>query len=512
MTDSETLSSSTTISTTTSNPNKTMKSRILLLIILILTIASCRQSGVPSQYTDSKELPPIYPDYTGGIVVPINIAPLTFQLTVQAEDMVTRLSSGQEEIVIGGLQAKPDIDSWHEMAKKASGNMIKVEVFAKRNDQWQRYKPFDIQISHDSIDPYISYRLIPPSYVSYEEITINQRCLENYDEQTIYNNLLCSSPSQGQCINCHHYQQYNPERMQFHARQRYGGTFISIDGKSKKVNMASDSVLSAGVYPAWHPQLPLIAYSTNKTLQSFHTQDINKIEVLDAASDLILYDINSGKIKHIERDPQEFETFPCWTPDGRTLYYVSAHFEYPGDTINIAHTITHAKDIKYAIYRKSFNPETLSFGERELVYDAPSIGQSATLPRISPDGRWLMFTRGEWGCFHIWHRDADLWLMNLQTMETRPLNECNSDNVESYHSWSSNGRWIIFSSRRNDGVYTRPFIAHIDSDGHVSPPFELPSASPSHHLELMKSYNIPEFMKGPFKLSPHEIADVLKRN
>ena len=477
---------------------------------MLISLLACSSPSVPTHYTESGELPPIYPDYTGGITIPVNIAPLTFQLAGEADEMLTRFSCGEEEMMVEGTQMMPDIGRWKTLISKAKDGEMKVEVYALKDDKWLKFRDFHINVSSDSIDPYISYRLIPPSYVSYEEITLNQRCLESYEESTIYDNLLCSSQGQGQCVNCHHYQQYNPQRMQFHARQNHGGTFISIDGHSRKVNLATDSTLSAGVYPAWHPTLPLIAYSTNKTLQSFHTRDINKIEVLDAASDLILYDIENQQIRHIEHDPQEFETFPCWAPDGKTFYYASAHFEYAGDTIDVAQAITHAQDIKYAIYRKTFDPATRSFGKRELVYDAPALGYSATLPRISPDGRWLMFTRGEWGCFHIWHRDADLWLMDLQTLEARPLGEWNSDNVESYHAWSSNGRWVIFSSRRHDGVYTRPFIAHIDAEGKASKPFELPSAEPDRHLLLMKSYNIPEFMRGPVTLGIHEISDILK--
>ena len=104
--------------------------------------------------------------------------------------------------------------------------------------------------------------------------------------------MLCSDGPDGQCINCHNYQQYNPERMQFHARQNMGGTVVAYDGKIRKINMKNDSILSAGVYPAWHPTLPLIVYSTNTTRQIFHTTNPNKIEVYDSQSDLIAYDID----------------------------------------------------------------------------------------------------------------------------------------------------------------------------------------------------------------------------
>ena len=123
-----------------------------------------------------------------------------------------------------------------------------------------------------------------------------------------------------------------------------------------------------------------------------------------------------------------------------------------------------------------------------------------------------MFTLGNYGCFHIWHHEADLWIMDLQTGEARPWDEVNSADTESYHSWSSNGRWVVFSSRRNDGNFTRPFIAHADKDGKGSKGFELPQADPNYHWEFMKSYNIPEFMRGPVTVTPQQFADVLRNN
>ena len=69
---------------------------------------------------------------------------------------------------------------------------------------------------------------------------------------------------------------------------------------------------------------------------------------------------------------------------------------------------------------------------------------------------------------------------------------------------------MVFSSRRNDGVFTRPFIAHVDRDGLAAVPFELPSANPDYHRQLMKSYNVPELMRGPVEVSPQQFADILK--
>ena len=481
------------------------------IIALGLLICGCSQQ-LPTDFSQSESWPRIYPDYVN-VTVPMNIAPLTFKMDDQSDEMTVRYTFADEEIICRGSQSQPDINDWNHLLATAQGKTIQVETYACKNGQWIKFKSFDIHVSSDSIDPYISYRLISPSYITYEELTINQRCLENYDESVIYDNMLCTDSEKGQCINCHNFQQYNPERMQFHARQNSGGTVITYDGKIRKIDLRNDSILSAGVYPSWHPVLPLIAYSTNTTRQSFHVTDPNKIEVYDIESDLIAYDVEKNEVMNIENDPNELEVFPFWAPDGKSVYYCSAHFEYPSTTTNKnAYLLRHSDQIFYNIYRKSFDPATMEFGPRELVFAADTLGMSATLPRISPDGRYLMFTMGKYGVFHIWHRDADLWMLDLRTGEARPMQELNSPDTESYHSWSSNGRWVVFSSRRHDGTYTRPFIAHIDEKGNGTKPFELPCADPDYHLQFMKCYNIPEFMHGPVTIKPHAFADVLKRD
>ena len=469
---------------------------------------ACSQQ-LPSDFTQSDDLPHIYPDYVD-VTVPVNIAPLSFEMDERSEEMAVRYSFNGEEIICRGTKSQPDIDEWKRLAAAAQGKGIQVETYACNDGQWTRYKPFTIHVSPDSIDAYISYRLIHPSYVAYEELTISQRSLENYEESVIYDNMLCTEGTKGQCINCHNYQQYNPRRMQFHARQNHGGTVIAYDGKIRKINMGNDSILSAGVYPTWHPELPIIVYSTNLTRQNFHVSDPNKIEVYDTASDLIAYDLVKNEVTNIENDPNEMEVFPFWAPDGKSVYYCSAHFEYP-DSIDKKdiYLLKHSNRVRYNIYRKSFDPATMAFGPRELVFNADSLGMSATLPRISPDGRFLMFTMGKFGVFHIWHHDGDLWILDLATGEARPAEELNSPDTESYHSWSSNGRWVVFSSRRDDGIYTRPFIAHVDANGKSAKPFELPCADPDYHRQFMKSYNIPEFMRGPVTIRPQAFADIL---
>ena len=161
----------------------------------------------------------------------------------------------------------------------------------------------------------------------------------------------------------------------------------------------------------------------------------NKIEVYDAESDLIAYNVDKGEITNLENDTTELEVFPAWAPDGKTLYYCSAHFEKQDSSLSrVSEIVKRSQEIKYNIYKKRFDPETMTFSPRELVFAADSLGKSATLPRISPDGRYLMFALAEFGVFHIWHHDADIWMLDLSSASARPMTEINSADTESYHS------------------------------------------------------------------------------
>ena len=167
------------------------------------------------------------------------------------------------------------------------------------------------------------------------------------------------------------------------------------------------------------------------------------------------------------------------------------------------------QDFKYNIYRKSFDPETQMFGSSELVFDARAMNKSATFPRVSPDGRYLLFGMGGYGCFHIWHKDADLYMIDLKTMQLHDVDVVNSNDVESYHAWSSNGRWMLFTSRRDDGGYTRLYMAYFDKRGKAHKPFLLPQRDPYFYADYYKSYNVPEFMIEPVTITPQEFARYL---
>lgn len=114
--------------------------------------------------------------------------------------------------------------------------------------------------------------------------------------------------------------------------------------------------------------------------------------------------------------------------------------------------------IRYDLYRIHFDAEHSKLHTLECVYKASALRKTVSFPRISPDGRFLLFTQSDYGNFSIWHPESDLYLLNLATGNIRNIAEINSDNVDSFHTWSSTGRWLVFSSKRLDGLWARPFL------------------------------------------------------
>ena len=441
-------------------------------MFIIFVLVSCNVK-IPDDFILSNTSVKICPDYTN-LTIPYNITPLNFTIDQDADGYITKVYSNKGvSINIKGKDVLFREDKWKKFISENKGDTIFFQIFLKKGNNWTKYPEFGNYIANEPIDKYLSYRLIPPVFNIYDQISIQQRDLTCFNEKTLYNNRVVSTATRGQCVNCHSFQDYNRTgKMQMHFRGYLPGTLITKDKKLGLFNLKTESTISGGVYPTWHPSLNLIAYSVNSIGQAFHTKDIQKVEVIDRKSDLILYNIEKNEVSKIVSDPNNLETFPYWAPDGNYLYFASADYLPKLDNLE-QDVLQNYKNIKYDLLKISFDTQTLEFGEVDTVFKASTIGKSATFPRLSPNGKYLMFTMADFGNFHIWHKTSDLYLKNMETGETRGIKEINSNDTESYHSWSSNGNWVVFSSRREDGGYTRFYISYFDGKGYFDKPFVL---------------------------------------
>lgn len=468
-----------------------------------MVLAGCGAPKVPEGNVEQSERAAVVvPDYTG-VTIPPNIAPLNFEIDMPGDEYVVRVSgAGGASLTEEGKTIEWDPDGWRNLLAASRGGDLDYEVYVRRGERWTCHK-FSNHVAPEEIDRYLSYRLIEPSFEQYSALSLNQRDLTTFDETVIWNNPSPCDERRGYCINCHvPRNQYKDRTSLFHVRGNSGGTIIMTGGKIEKVDLKTDSTLTAGVYPSWHPTLDLIAFSTNETIQTFPGKGSQRVEVLDKASDLILYDVARHEVSNISADPQLLETYPCWAADGKRLYYSVGR--YP-DGVTGENIHDHWSEMRYDIVSRDFDISGRRFSEADTVVCASGEGKSALLPRISPDGRYLLYCKAPFGSFHIWHKDSDLHIVDLRSGTDRELANANSGEAESYHSWSSESRWIVFSSRRDDGSYTRPYIAYIDGSGCDRKAFVVPQKSPRHYDEQMKSYNVPEFMSEPFAFSRSDI-------
>lgn len=447
------------------------------------------------------QLPRIDPDYAG-IVLPPNIAPLNFIINERGTKYYMRIVSKEGkpiEIFSGTPKIVIPLKKWRELLKLNRGQEVHFEIFIRdKEGSWKQFDPIINQISHENIDGYLVYRIINPAYLLWQIMGIFQRDIQSFDEKP----LLLNRATDLNCMNCHNFCNNDPENMMLHLRGgQASGTLITQDGKIVKVNTAT-KFNKAGAYPSWHPNGNIIAYSVNKLEMFFHAIGEPR-DVLDRESDLILYQIDSNTIttNPLIADPERMETFPSWSPDGQYLYFCSA----PKFELYIAGESYLYDQILYDLMRIRYNAEDGTWGRLETVLSSSETGLSMTMPRVSPDGRYLLFCTAKCGNFPVYIRDSDLFLMDLNTGEYRRL-QINSDKAETFHSWSSNSRWFVFSSKRRDGICARPYFAYVDEKGNVHKPFVMPQEDPTFYGTFLKTYNVPELIKGPVQVRPQKLV------
>ena len=504
--------------------------QILYTIISALCLVACTTETVSDAKQEAAQ-PRIYPDYVG-VTVPVNIAPLCFNMadeTALRIDAVVTDSHGNSLHAQGEESADFDIDEWHTLLSQNRGDSLSVVVSAKYEDGWHTYKPFSIYVSSDSIDYGLCYRLIEPGYEVWSKMGIYERDLSSFEERPLIENTQFEG-----CVNCHSFNRGNPADMSLHIRGRHGATLLRKDyGPVTAYDTKTDQTLGLCVYPYWHPSGRYIAYSTNKTNQLFHSASPNRIEVFDTASDLQVYDVEKNELllsPLLKRD-SVYETYPVFSADGRSLYFCVAadSLDFRVDSLGADTTIPSAFDtravsntslytlnaklnsLRYNLCRIDFDPETGTFGDHiETIVDAVSLQKSVSFPRPSYDGRFLCYTLSDYGQFSIWHHEADLWLLDLATGESRPMKEANSEDTESFHNWSTNSRWLVVSSRRDDGLFARPYFCHVDEKGKISKAFMLPQRNPRQFYRgRFMSFNVPDFITAPTRFDSHQAAKAI---
>ena len=459
----------------------------LAVLVMLAVLASC--TPTPENVQKSDTLPPIYPDYCD-VTIPENIAPLNFLLRADCEAI--EVKAGELTLNASGNEAIFDIDDWKDLMAKSAGQTLNVTVTALINGQWTEYKSFSLQVVKDKVDPYLTYRLIEPDYEIWNHVQIQQRCVENFDVNALghYEQL------ENRCMNCHTYANQDPQLSMMYVRGPGGGAILNCNGELSKLN------IPGSVYFGFSPSGRYITYSTQKIIPAFHSDPSKRLEVYDAASNVYVADMEEHRVisSPLLSDSLKFETFPTFSPDGKYIYYCAA------DTVSLPSDI---HQLQYRLVRIPFDEATGAIGTQ---VDTLFSERSVCHPRISPDGKYILYTVADYGTFPIWHPEADLQMMDLQTGAIDTLAIVNSAKSDTYHAWSSNSRWFVFASKRDDGLYGKPYFCYIGKDGKAHKPFCLPQRHPSFYDNNLKSFNAPELGKGKVPFDVEDVAKAMKQD
>lgn len=440
--------------------------------------------------------PKITPDYSEAVIPP-NIAPLNFLVDEPGVAYCARISAAQgEPIEIFSRTGVIRIgqEAWRTLLEQNRGGQLQIDVFAKdENGRWNRFKPIINRIAEENIDSFLVYRKMHPTHLRVKgEMGIYFRDLTGFRESL----LLSDKSSENGCINCHSFAGNRSDRMLLGVRSpKYGVGTLLVDGETVSRIGAKFG------YTSWHPSGRLAVYSVNNLPMFYHSSRNEVRDTVDLDSFLACY---SNDAKNIGIEPNlarkdHLENWPAWSGDGTYLYFCSTPKLWPDGTPSPP---TLYDQIRYSLMRVSYDVESDRWGALETVLSAEDTGKSIAMPRCSPDGRWLSFCMCDYGYFPTWQASSDLYLLDLKTRDqaggfSHHRLEVNSDTSESWQSWSSNSRWIIFSSKRLHGVFTRLFISYVDPAGTVHKPIVLPQKDPAFYESRLLTFNTPELVTGP---------------
>jgi hypothetical protein len=476
----------------------------IIFVCFTALLCGCRPdlATVKRGCTVVDRLPVIKPDYAG-ITVPPNIAPLNFVLLDSCAACVAEIASVNGlPIVAWGRKGAVRIDAapWKRLLAENAGKQLRVTLYARgKRGPWRRYTTIEDTIAAEPIDRYCTYRLLGFLYNYSSDLRECQRDLASFEEKTL---VKARNYAWG-CVNCHMPMNNDPHRFVLQSRSTaYGSETLVADGDSI-------TTLSSRLgYTAWHPGGKYIAFSVYKVQQYFHAVGRQFIDVCDNNSHIVIYNVEKRTVEPapLLNQPEVLETWPAWSPDGRYLYYCSAPVQ-PG--YFTTEPPENFEKVRYSLVRIEFDADRYLWGAVDTVLSPRQTGLSIAQPKLSPDNRFCLFCMHNFGAYPHTQVTSDLYLMDIATRQYRRLS-INSEYNEAWHSWSKNGRWILFSSKRGGGIFTRIYFSYIDSAGNPHKTFLLPQRGPEFYDSFIKCYNVPEFAVAPVRFSERQLLKAIR--
>ena len=433
-----------------------------------------------------------------------NIAPLNFLILEKGSRFFVRIQ-GRQGRPIEIRSTKPSIvirqKPWQTLLHDNQNGPLFFDVCVFDKTGWNKFRTFTDTVAKEPVDPYIVYRKINLC-VRWMNMGIFERQTETFSERP----LLTTEDIPGSCMNCHRFQRNDPHRMIMQIRSSKFGTPMLVSGLAggqgvTAVNTKTAYCSGKAGFTAWHPVTGSIVFSLNSFTMLYHTAAREVRDVFDRSSDLALYLPEAGRVTSDSTiaDPHRMETWPEWSPDGNWLYFCSAPQVQKKQY----------EKVRCDLMRISYTCASNTWGQLDTVLTAEKAGGSITQPRFSPDGRYCMFTVSPYSDFPIHQALSSLYMMSMKSGEVRKL-EVSGEYCDAWHCWSSNSRWVVFTSKRMDGRFARPFFSYIDENGRAHKPFVLPQRDPAYYRSLILVYNVPELVTGPVEITRKQFVDALK--
>ena len=394
----------------------------------------------------------------------------------------------------------PDAGLWEKLKKESKNQRISFSVKSKNTE-----KKVDFSFSNDSVNAPVFYRAIPLPF-SYANKYKDR--IKWYLGDLSKNRKRIMLEDMPVCANCHSFTKNGSTlAMDVDYGNDKGNYAIADIERETKIGLENivswsdykreDEVLTFGLLAKISPD-GKYAISTVKDKSIFVPVDLSfwySQLFFPVKGLLVCYDVFNKEFFELEGacNPEYVQSSPAWAPDmghvvfSRAPYNKDTSLEAQEEVVldmRFATDYIHReKEFKYDLYRVPWNEG--KGGEPVAIEGASDNGHSNYFARYSPDGKWVVFCKAD--NFMLLQGDSKLYIMPAQGGEPRLMN-CNTNEMNSWHSFSPNSKWMVFSTKYF-GPYTQLFLTHIDKDGNDTPPIWLEQLAVD-----MKAINIPEFV------------------
>lgn len=477
---------------------------------------------------------PMIPDYADSIVIPANIAPLNFCFSdtfcfkkaivrISAYDSLQNLCKTYDFKVkqIGGTAMS--LRKWKKLMAAANGGYLSVRVSVETEQGTVRYKGLHWFVSPDKIDRYLLYRVSQYEEGQHGEVFFTQRDLESFKNRYVGHNRLLDYDNSGQrsCMNCHDCLNNDSHNMVFHVRGIHKGTILMRGDTLIKITVPDNYNLRL-TYPAWHPSGKIVAFSTNLPASVHYASSTHKIiYTLDTLGSIVLLDVENMQLFSCPEltDTAYDQVFPTWSPDGKRLYFcrspkkdynVLPFPQYIDSSLSMRQNRT--EQIWDDLMQMDFDPQTKVFSGLRCTYPFSRMQKSASMPKVSRDGRYLILSLLKTSTFPLQNL-GDFYRLDLQADTLLPVevDMLNTSGSEKGHSFSSDGHWMVFSSSRRTLVIPETYITHFNpQNGTFSKPFLIPQKQGDFYRTNLQGFVFPVLSITQVSYTPRQITKTIR--